>query len=114
MVLDHLHAELRDVRDGMYTARRLTRDARMKVKSNPHFSQDLSEQAEVLLDTTLDSLLRVERLLRENMEPLLQRRGALDEDQDRLTDIMTRLTEVEDRLAALERGEAGGTLRAVR
>lgn len=111
MVLDSLTAEIRNLRESAYTARRATREARHVTKSNPHLSQDFADRAEADIDAILDGMERIERMIRTDIEPLLHRTDHIGEEE-RLAGVLARLEELEERVRRLDSNEP--PLRAVR
>jgi hypothetical protein len=112
MILDALTAELRDMREVAYAMRMQMREARQKVKSNPHLALDLIERSEMNASVWLDGLSRVDRILRDDLDPLMRRREGPDED--RTAEISDRLAAIEEALEALRHEAGGSPLRAVR
>lgn len=112
MILDALTAELRDMREVAYAMRMQMREARQKVKANPHLAMDLIERSEMNASTWLDGLNRVDRLLRDDLDPMLRRRESASEDVDQVADLGERVAAIEAALEELRR--EGPSLRAVR
>jgi len=112
MVLDHIEATLKDIRDATYVARRKAREAGHVVKSNPVYSRELIEEADDRISAALDDIARIERMMKDNLEPLLQRTDHV-RDETRLAEALERLDEIEDRLKRLEQRD-DPPLRAVR
>lgn len=110
MILDALTAELRDMREGAFVLRTQMREAYRKVKSNPHRAMDLLDQTEMTASAWLDSISRLDRLIRDDLDPLLRRRERL-EGADEISD---RLAAIEDAIEALQREAGVPPIRAVR
>jgi hypothetical protein len=102
MALDSVSAELRDLREIAYLARRKARDAQ---HTDDHVNaRDLTDQTERYIEDLLDGLSRLDRIIRSNLEPLLHRTDHIG-DEARLADAIERLDVLEARLRSLEHND---------